>query len=474
MTSEPPMPCRARPRCVLVTVAWGDWHVGAFLNANLPTMLAAGNLPAFAASVECDYLVYTTPKDAERMFQNPAFQRLRSLVRVQINMFRPSTTRNAIGLHHEIWNKATEHARNCGAFILLMPPDVVWADGSFARLGAVLEAGKRAIFMTYPRVVSETLVPAMLERFPPSPDNDVAVPPADMMALALTHIHPLMAAYLRSSSQFPIHPEMVSLPIEGDGFLLRLLARELFCFEPDHYALNSQALLAELPSAADVHVFCDSLEFLGFSLTPLWKDMEWYLEPGRLDPLRVGRWWIDYDSPFNDYLSSVDLRFRCGAAGEAEWRRAALQADALLTHLKSAREFTRVLMCLDQLGCSNAARFLASALRTQGLARRWPYRGPFLILAPRDDALRKLSFPFPGEGLDRAAVRRVLAAHLALLPDAGELRDGMETTTLAGRTIRLKDTALAERVGRHVLLPINEVLSAQGETGVPRERDLVS
>ena len=36
-----------------------------------------------------------------------------------------------------------------------MPPDVAWADGSFACLRAALEAGKRALFMTYPRVVSE-------------------------------------------------------------------------------------------------------------------------------------------------------------------------------------------------------------------------------------------------------------------------------------------------------------------------------
>jgi hypothetical protein len=36
----------------------------------------------------------------------------------------------------------------------IVSPDVAWADGSFARLRNALTSGKRAIFMTYPRVVS--------------------------------------------------------------------------------------------------------------------------------------------------------------------------------------------------------------------------------------------------------------------------------------------------------------------------------
>ena len=154
-----------------------------------------------------------------------------------------------------------------------------------------------------------------------------------MMRLAITHIHPLMAAYGRSASHFPIHPEMVFWPVEGDGFLLRLLARELFCFEPGRYPLNANALLARMPPREDICVFRDAGKFLGVSLTPLWKDMEWYLARRRLDPLFVGRWWVKYDSPVNDYISAVNLRFGCGGGDEASWRRAEQSADALMTHL---------------------------------------------------------------------------------------------------------------------------------------------
>ena len=352
-----------RRRCVFVTVLWGDWHRTTFLDANLPTMLSPGNLPAFAAGIDCEYLVCTTSKDALQMTHNRAFQRLRSVVPVSFKLFRPSKTKNVFSLHHEIWRAATDYARRHGAFILLMPPDVAWADGSFACLRAALEAGKRALFMTYPRVVSETIGRAMAEHFPLNTNGARIIAAKDMMALAITHIHPLMMAYDRAARHFPIHPEMILWPIEGDGFLLRLLARELFCFEPGRYELNSQSLLAHIPPENEIYVFRDSREFLGVSFTPMWKDMEWYLARRQLDPLFVGRWWIDYDSPMNDYLSKVNLRFTCGTADKAYWRSVEAGADALVAHLRSAREFVRVLMTLNRMGHSRAAAFLASALR---------------------------------------------------------------------------------------------------------------
>ncbi len=287
-----------------------------FLHANLPTMLAAKNLPAFAAGTECEYLIYTTPHDAAELKRSPAFARLRSILSVTLRLFKPSRTKNPIALHHNIWRQATKRAGRQGAFIVLMPPDVLWANGSFASLLGALKTGKTAIFMTYPRVVSETIVPAMAKQFVPDADGSSSISATDLMALAMTHIHPLMAAYSRFSTHFPVHPKMILWPVEGDGFVLRLLARELFCFQPGRYALNAQSLLSKLPPSEEIQVFCDSREFLGLSLTPLWKDMEWYLKRRQLDPLFVGRWWISYDSPVNDYISTFNLRFTCGLRDE--------------------------------------------------------------------------------------------------------------------------------------------------------------
>jgi hypothetical protein len=466
--TQPAARSSERRRCTLVTVLWGEWHRDTFLSVNLPTMLASGNVPALIAGVDCEYRVYTTQKDAAAMMKSGAFQRLRALMPVALKLFTPSKTRNPISLHHDIWRAATAYARQRGSFILLMPPDVAWADGSFARLRAALAAGKRAIFMAYPRVVSETIMPAMAEGFRRGADEAMTIPARAMMALAITHIHPLMAAYGRTSTHFPIHPEMILWPIENDGFLLRLLARELFCFEPGRYPLNQQSLLARSPPAAESHVFHDSNEFLGVSLTPLWKDMEWYLRRARLDPLFVGRWWSSYDSPANDYLSAIDLRFTCGGADEAQWRRAACQADGLLTHLRSAREFVRVLLTLERMGHLRAAAFLAAALRVHGLARRWAHRGPFVVLSPADDAFEAAGFRrVPGDGMSAIEAREMIEAHVAVVRSSKLIESGTELTTLAGQTFRLTDTKLAQQCGDNLLVPVRTILCRQQATSAP-------
>ncbi len=445
--------------CVFVTVFWGSWHRGMFLNANLPTMLAPGNLPALAAGIDCEYLIYTTAKDAAELEGDPAFARLRSLLPVTIKLFTPSKSKHPITLHHDIWRQATRHAQQRGAFILLMPPDVAWADGSFAGLRAALKAGKRAIFMTYPRVLSETFVPAMIERFRPGADQSVAIPAPEMMALVITHLHPMMAAYSRSSSHFPIHPEFILWPIEGDGFLLRLLARELFCFEPGRYPLNAESLLAVRPAAEETHVFSDSRAFLGVSFTPLLKDAEWYLRSRRLEALLVGRWWMYYDSPSNDFISTFDLRFTCGTADETRWRKAERQAKSLLTHLRAVREFLRIEAELRRMGLWRAASFLTSALSLHGLARRWAHRGPFIVLVPTDKALKRAGFGDKLEDVKSTAeALRMIEAHVAVSPESSLGSQDSDLTTLAGRRFRLQRGTAARRCGDNLVVPIETVL----------------
>jgi hypothetical protein len=339
-----------------------------------------------------------------------------------------------------------------------MPPDVAWADGSFAHLRDALRSGKRAIFMTYPRVVSETILPALGERFSRDSSVSMIVPPKELMALAITHIHPLMAAYDRAASHFPVHPEMIIWPIENDGFLMRLLARELFCFEPGRYQLNAQSLLAQTPPDDEIHVFRDSREFLGVSFTPLWKDMEWYLPARALESLTVGRWWIHYDSPMNDRLSAINLRFTCGTTDESHWRLAEARADKLVANLRSAREFVRILMALDRMGLTRAAAFLASALRVHGLARRWPHRGPFVVLTPTDEAFALARFDrVPGDGMTARETRKIIEAHIAIMPPSEPLKEGQSVTTIAGRSW-VPDLKRATQCGDNTVFSIDRVL----------------
>ena len=113
---------------------------------------------------------------------------------------------------------------------------------------------------------------------------------------------------------------------------------------------------------------------------------------------------------------------------------------------------------LVQMNHRRAAEFLASALRVQGLARRWPHRGPFVVLAPTDEAFERANFKrIPGDGISPADTRTVVEAHVAAIPAPGNIAEGQMITTLAGRAVPLMNTSRAVHARDNVILPVETV-----------------
>ena len=149
----------------------------------------------------------------------------------------------------------------------------------------------------------------------------------------------------------------------------------------------------------------------------------------------------------------------------AVWRRAEQQARNLLTHLRSAREFARILLKLQQMGHSRAAAFLASAMRIHGLARRWQHRGPFVVLAPTIAFEAAGFYRVPGDGMSAAEVRDMIDAHVAVVRSPKLIKGGSEVTTLAGRTFRLPEIG-SRSSGDNLLVPVRTILYRQKPTGI--------
>jgi hypothetical protein len=102
-------------------------------------------------------------------------------------------------------------------------------------------------------------------------------------------------------------------------------------------------------------------------------------------------------------------------------------------------------------------------LRVCGLASRWPHRGPFLVLAPTNDALTGFN-RLPGDGLTAVQARKVIEAHTAVLPAAARIEDGQMVKTLSGRTLQLANTGDAVRSGDNVVLPVKSCFAELPET----------
>src|SRR5689334_4148553 len=92
------------------TVVWGPWHVGAFLDVNLPSLLAPGNLPAFAARHKVIYRIFTSPRDVARIVASPAFKEAQTLVTIELIECPVDNAESPIAMHHLLWRRSIDEA----------------------------------------------------------------------------------------------------------------------------------------------------------------------------------------------------------------------------------------------------------------------------------------------------------------------------------------------------------------------------
>ena len=435
----------------MVTAVWGDWHLRMLFEVNLPTLLAEGNLPALARNCDITYLLFTQRSDFARVSSAPTIRALRDFMDVRIEILDDEDLDNPIAAHHKAWNTAVRRAKRDGQMILLMPPDVAWSNNAFASVGAHLAQGRKAIFMTYLRAVPDGFVPALLARRDPAALAN-SVPPQEMVRLCVENLHPLMAAYLRSSDHFPYHPEMILWSVPGEGIAARVLAREMFLFDPTHFALNEVSLPADPIDPSEVCFLADSDELFAVSLAPLGKDVAWHTHPRLPDPVEIGGWWLDYDSPVNDFIAGHKIRWHFAPVTPDTWHARERGADLFVRRAAAAREGIRVWHALRELGCTRAAPILALAIHTGSLIRAVRGRGPTLIFAPTDQVLARVPVDRMDELLSPSgagSLTALIRAHH--VPDFGHSGDGedplerlladreeAELTAASGATLHLR------------------------------------
>lgn len=461
------------------TVTWGKWHTGVFLDVNLSSLLTEGNLPAFAKQHEVRYRIFTSKRDKKIIQAHPAFKEASKIVPFEFIECRLDNVPDPIGMHHALWRRSIEDARKAERFILFVPPDVIWSRDAFGNIANHFTSGKKAVFITYMRVISETCMPAVLATYGNGEGPAIDISARDMVGIVFDHIHPLCLTYTRESPNFPIHPEFILWPIPGEGYLMRVLVREMFAYDPRQIDLNQAALPAHTLDPDEIHFVTDSDELFAISLAPLLKDLNWYVRPQKLDPIKVASWWLTYDSPANDLASAQDLQMHRSDMTEALWARASREADNLIARLQGSREILRIVSGMDE-NEDAVARQLAFLMLGNGkwsrLARQLP---PSTFFVPEDATLvqwladRETEI---GSDMSKRAIWNLFREHTVserLSLDAESQRvietmsgtfrtlawDGSETATIDD----IRVTGPGREIGPHIIYKIAGVLPAPAE-----------
>ncbi|MBV9984802.1 fasciclin domain-containing protein [Bradyrhizobium sp.] len=431
----------------IITNVWGERHVDLFLDFALPNVLSPGNLPALVRRHDVVYRFFTSPEGRAQIERSALFARLVDTCAVEF--LTPLGQRTPDVSWHVHWfHRSAAEAKVAGAMAIFVPPDHIWAEGTFERMGDLLAAGRKGVACPFVLVVGETLVPEARARFLDQSTGTIAVPPAQMWSLAHRHVHPLHALAIPGAPHarpaFELH-----WPVGRDGMISRYAVRELTAFDPARCPISFLWNADGPEDLEGIHFVTDSDEMLTLSVDPLTKYFVNYIVDHSCDGFDLAR---TTRHPLNETRQtrvfatrSVDIH-RPGHRSRL-WNRTEAKAVAAARDLRVGRAAMLLHEALTANGADIMAGLMSVALLDTHFARRWRSEPPFSVIVPVDAAFsamqRASSVALAGPGRARELVA-VLLDHVVI----GRLTTDTPAATLGGMTVERRIDGEAERINQ--------------------------
>jgi hypothetical protein len=177
----------------LIIPLWGRVYADKLTSMTLPALLAPGNLPSLCAMFEVEVVIVTETKLFDLIQNSRAFQRVATLCSTKL-MPIDDLMSGLPGDYGVVLTKALYRGfldlgvKATDTFLLFLNADFIIADGSYRRLGELMLEGHRVIHAPSFRVILEEVWPK-LEARADRKNAVLAIPPREMVKLALSHKH---------------------------------------------------------------------------------------------------------------------------------------------------------------------------------------------------------------------------------------------------------------------------------------------
>lgn len=177
-----------RPYCFIV-VLWGEKYRQHFTDWCLPSFLAPNNIPALPDGDHV-FIVVCPDEDWLAIKQTPAYVQLKQYVLPLHLTFTPDlnmTACKAMGRGHVL---ATEVAFAMKARGIQLTPDMMISDGLLKTVVRHVEQGTEVLMILALRHAEDAMRTALAKRHYQIGQVPLAVPPRELVAIAMESIHP--------------------------------------------------------------------------------------------------------------------------------------------------------------------------------------------------------------------------------------------------------------------------------------------
>jgi hypothetical protein len=260
---------------VVGSIAWGEAFVDKLMNYNVPSLLAAGNIPALARRRRVVHSIVTTETDRKRIVSHPVFEHLSRHAEVIFTCFpeafiaqREQEQYSFYAFYGLLDHQSVFLASALQAELYLMPVDIVISHDSLTNFGRRLDRGADACSVAGIECEPDVLK-AWLDARPRGPLGELDLPPGELMDAALS----IPDAYARS------------LIMNADNRSFCRYPRELAWPHPDGLSVHSIYM----------HPLAVSSRLTSRSFSPSYENVDYALLPrllqgdGKLEILEDAR-----------------------------------------------------------------------------------------------------------------------------------------------------------------------------------------
>ncbi len=222
---------------VLGAVVWGGEFIENFMQYNLRSMLAPGNLPALGERGSVVFSIITNPAGELQIRRHPVFAQLSRLADIEFSHIPEALLSylraDYLSSHFYIFYGIVDHcsiffAQGANAHLFMIPVDAIVAEGSLDAMARYGREGFGCCGGGNIVAESETFLPALSERYGREPV--IAISSAELATLAASHAH----HYFRSqvvaleNRDFGRHPRDVFWPVPGGVEIHSVFIHPLF------------------------------------------------------------------------------------------------------------------------------------------------------------------------------------------------------------------------------------------------------
>jgi hypothetical protein len=260
----------------VITYAWGDSYIEDLLSVTIPALLAPGNLPYLASQVPCEVVILTEERLFDRVTQNPAIQRLRTICPFKLigldDLITAPDKKYGMALTYalhrgfaDLGPAMTDH------WLIFLNADFVLAEGSLRNLLDHLRRGERLVASPSYCVIAKEVKPELFKRVDLK-TTTLSMSPREMAKLVLAHRHNTIRGKTVNQGAFHIrYMEQFYWLLDGDTLLGYQMPVAIVGLRPERYVAEPNSywdhgLMREFCPTAAPDVIGDSDEFLMIEL----------------------------------------------------------------------------------------------------------------------------------------------------------------------------------------------------------------